>query len=71
MCSIHIDKSTACVDCCTTVKSYVYLFKRLNNLLDRLSNQRMMHGSQSDTLKWVRGSQKYAHYCSGATLHGL
>jgi hypothetical protein len=35
---------------------------KLNSLLDRLGNRRMMHDYQSDTLKWVRGSRKYVHY---------
>jgi hypothetical protein len=46
-------------------------FEKLNNLLDRLDKQHMMHGSQSDALKWVCGSRKYTYYCSGETLHGL
>jgi hypothetical protein len=43
----------------------VYIFlKKLNSLLDRLGNRCTMHGYQSNTLKWVRGSQKYVHYYS-------
>jgi hypothetical protein len=72
MCSTHIDESATRVDCCTVITSSLYLFfKKLNSLLDRLSNRRMMHDSRSDALKWVRGSQKYAHYGSGVMLHGL
>jgi hypothetical protein len=72
MCSIHIDESTTRVECCKAVTSSVYLFsEKLNSLLDRLNNRHMMDGSRSDALKWVQGSQKHAHYCSGAMLHEL
>jgi hypothetical protein len=52
MCQLMHDYHVFCVPFST----------KLNSLLDRLGNRRMMHDYQSDTLKWVRGSRKYIHY---------
>jgi hypothetical protein len=72
MCSIHIDESVTRGNRCTAVTSLCTFFsKKLNRLLDRLDNRHTMHGSRSDTLEWVRGSQKYADYYNGAMLSGL
>jgi hypothetical protein len=56
MYSIYIDESTTCVNCYTAVTYVVSFFEKLNSLLNRLDNRCTMHGSQSDALKWVRGS---------------
>jgi hypothetical protein len=61
MCRLLHDRHVFCVS----------FSEKLNHLLDRLDNWHMMHGSQSDGLKWVHGSQKYAHYYSGVTLYGI
>jgi hypothetical protein len=44
--------------------------EKLDCLLDRLDNRHMMHGSQSDTLEWVRMDQKYVRTVA-TMLHGL
>jgi hypothetical protein len=49
----------------------VPFFEKVDNLLDRLDNQRTMHGSQNDALEWACGNQNDAHYYSRVTLHGL
>jgi hypothetical protein len=50
---------------------YVHLFKKLDNLLDRLDNWRTMRGSQSNALEWVHMDRNDTHYCSVVTLHRL
>jgi hypothetical protein len=42
--------------------------EKLDNLLDRLDNRCMMHGSRNGALEWARGNQKDIHYYSRATL---
>jgi hypothetical protein len=50
---------------------YVPFSEKLDSLLDRLDNRRMMHDFQSDTLEWMCMDRNDAHYCSVATLHVL
>jgi hypothetical protein len=70
ICSIHIDESTIHVSMAAQPsRLWVSFSKKLNSLLDRLNKRCMMHGSQNDTLKWTRGNQNDAYYCSRATLY--
>jgi hypothetical protein len=53
MCSIHIDKSAIHVSIAARQSRLcVYFSKKLDSLLDRLDNRRMMHDSQNDALEW-------------------
>jgi hypothetical protein len=49
----------------------VHFYKKLDNLLDRLSNRSMMNGSQNDALEWACGNQNDARCYSRAMLHEL
>jgi hypothetical protein len=72
MCSIHIDESAIHVFIATRPsRFYVPFSEKLNRLLDRLDNRRMMHGFQYGALEWAHGNQNDAHYCSIVTLHWL
>jgi hypothetical protein len=69
MCSIHIDESTIHVSNVAWPSHLcVPLSKKLNSLLDRLDNRRMMNDFQCNTCKWTRVDQNDAHYYSATTL---
>jgi hypothetical protein len=57
MCLIHIDESATRVDSCMTVTFCISFFEKLDSLLDRLGNRRMMHDSRNNTLEWVHRNQ--------------
>jgi hypothetical protein len=61
MCSIHIDEPTTGVNYYATVMSLSTFSGKLNSLYTPCT----MHGSQSDTLKWVPQGQRDASYCDG------
>jgi hypothetical protein len=44
MYSIHIDESAILVESCTAVTSLCTFYEQSDSLLDRLDNQRTMHG---------------------------
>jgi hypothetical protein len=72
ICSIHIDESAIHMSMAAQPsRLWVPLSKKLDSLLDRLNNRCMMHGSQNDTLKWMRGNQNDAHYCSRTIFYWL
>jgi hypothetical protein len=72
MCLIHIDESTIHVSIAARPSRLGVPFsKKLDSLIDRLDNRRMIHGSQNDALEWPRGNQNDTYYCSCVTLHGL
>jgi hypothetical protein len=48
---------------------WVPFSEKFDSLLDRLDNQRMMHGSRNDALEWAHGIQNDAHYCSCMMLY--
>jgi hypothetical protein len=68
MCFIHFDESATHVPktACPT-RLYLLFAKELDNLLDRLDNQRMMHDSRNVAIDCRCGNQNDTHYCSGTT----
>jgi hypothetical protein len=72
MCSIHIDESAIHVSIASRCsRLYVPYSKKLDSLLERLNNQRMMHDFQCGVHKWVHRNRNDTHYYSTAMLNGL
>jgi hypothetical protein len=71
MCSIHIDESVIHVSIVAWPSRLCVLFsEKLNSLLDRLDNLRMMHGFQCDMHEGVHGDRNDTHYSSIVMLLG-
>jgi hypothetical protein len=49
----------------------VVFAKKLDSLLDRLDNQRMMHDSRNVAIDCWCGNRNDTHYCSSVTLFQL
>jgi hypothetical protein len=70
MCLIHIDESAIDVSIIARPSHLCVSFsEKLDHLLDRLDDRRMMHDFQCDVHDWARGDQYSGHYCSIVTLH--
>jgi hypothetical protein len=72
MCLINFDEFAIHVSIAArSSRLSVHFSEKVNNLLDRLDTQCMMHIFQCDTFKWVHGNQNDVHCCSAVMLHGL
>jgi hypothetical protein len=70
MCSIHINESVIHVSIVVRSSRLCVLFsEKLESLLDRQDNRRMMHGSRNDALDCWCDNQNGTCYDSSATLH--
>jgi hypothetical protein len=62
MCLINIDESALQMTIVSRPSHLCVSFsEKLDTLLNRLDNRRMMHGFQYDALEWARGNRNDAH----------
>jgi hypothetical protein len=63
MCLIHInDSATHVSTAARPSRLCVSFYEKLDILLDRLDNRRMMHDSQNEALEWARMDRSDTHY---------